>query len=195
MNRSLTALTTLVDSTLEEVRIKAHAPRRPVFSLASFIAEAKNFASLDSSAWGSAFVVAPVDPHLGIAGNRNLLLAALANLLHNAFKFSRGHKRVALDAYAVADFVRIDVKDSCGGLPAGSAENMFMPFTQGGDDQFALGLGLFIARQSVEADGGTLGVRDVPGVGCVFTMSLPLHEVAVSAGDAPDSALTVKRPR
>jgi signal transduction histidine kinase len=34
-------------------------------------------------------------------------------------------------------------------------------------------LGLSIARQSVEADFGTLSVRDVLGTGCVFTISLP----------------------
>lgn len=177
LKRSLTALTTLVESTLTEVRFKTHAQQRPVFSLASFIADAKNVAALDASARGRAFVVAEVDPHLAIAGNRDLLLAALANLLHNAFKFSRGHSDVSLSAYAVAERVSIDVKDSCGGLPTGSADTMFMPFTQGGDDQFALGLGLFIARQSVEADGGGLSVRDVPGVGCVFTISLPLHKL------------------
>ena len=38
-----------------------------------------------------------------------------------------------------------------------------------------LGLGLFIARRSVEADAGTLSVRDVPGTGCVFTISLPRY--------------------
>jgi len=30
-----------------------------------------------------------------------------------------------------------------------------------------------IARKSIEEDGGTLSVRDLPGSGCVFTISLP----------------------
>ena len=54
-------------------------------------------------------------------------------------------------------------------------ERMFTPFSQRSDDKTGLGLGLSIARQSIEADAGTLSVRDVPGVGCVFTISLPRY--------------------
>jgi hypothetical protein len=50
---------------------------------------------------------------------------------------------------------------------------MFTPFTQRSGDKTGLGLGLTIARESVEADGGTLSVRDLPGIGCVFTVNLP----------------------
>jgi len=35
-------------------------------------------------------------------------------------------------------------------------------------------LGLSIARRSVAADSGTLSVRDQPGVGCVFTLRIPI---------------------
>jgi signal transduction histidine kinase len=41
-----------------------------------------------------------------------------------------------------------------------------------GSDKSGLGLGLSIARRNVEADGGVLSVRDLPGVGCVFTIKL-----------------------
>jgi C4-dicarboxylate-specific signal transduction histidine kinase len=81
---------------------------------------------------------------------------------------------VVLNAYSSQDgIVRIDVSDHCGGLPPGLAAQMFRPFTQAHDNKNGLGLGLSIARRGVEGDGGTLGVRDIPGVGCVFTISLP----------------------
>ncbi len=54
---------------------------------------------------------------------------------------------------------------------------MFSPFSQGGSDRTGLGLGLSIARHSIEADGGILSVRDLPGTGCVFTVSLPLDRL------------------
>jgi signal transduction histidine kinase len=78
----------------------------------------------------------------------------------------------------VSDRILIDVKDHCGGLPPGNAERMFLPFTQNGEDRTGLGLGLSIARRSVEANNGTLSVRDVPGTGCVFTISLPRYATA-----------------
>jgi signal transduction histidine kinase len=116
--------------------------------------------------------VPSVDPLLGAVGNRLLLAAALINLLQNAFKFTHPHTEVSLTARAVDDHVLIEVQDHCGGLPAGSDEMLFKPFGQAGQNKSGLGLGLSIARQSIEADGGTLSVRNLPGTGCVFTISL-----------------------
>jgi len=114
-----------------------------------------------------------VNATLGISGNRERLVAALVNLLHNAFKFTHPHTEVTLDAYAEGDRVLVDVSDNCGGLPDGAAASIFQPFMQVGDDKSGLGLGLSIARRNIEADGGLLSVRDVPGSGCVFTIELP----------------------
>ena len=98
------------------------------------------------------------------------------NLLQNAFKFTQPYTEVTLRAYAAADRVLIDVKDNCGGLPPGIEEKMFSPFTQAGENRSGLDLGLSIARRSVAACGGVLSVRDMPGSGCIFTISLPLQE-------------------
>lgn len=84
---------------------------------------------------------------------------------------------VTLSAYASGEHVLIDVEDRCGGLPPGGAAKMFIPFRPNNDIRAGLGLGLSIARQSIEADSGTLTVRDVPGSGCVFTISLPLRSL------------------
>jgi len=43
-------------------------------------------------------------------------------------------------------------------------------------DQRGVGLGLAITRRSVEADGGKLSVRDIPGHGCIFTIDMPRFE-------------------
>jgi signal transduction histidine kinase len=82
---------------------------------------------------------------------------------------------VTLSAQASGDLVLIEVADHCGGLPPGSKEFMLRPFSQLSSDRSGLGLGLSIAKQSVEGDGGDLSVRDVPGTGCVFTIRLPVH--------------------
>jgi signal transduction histidine kinase len=107
--------------------------------------------------------------------DQEMLFCAVGNLLQNGFKFTQRHTEVALTAYASADRIRIDVEDHCGGLPPGAAEDMFLPFRQRGEDRSGLGLGLTICRRGVEANNGILGVRNVPGVGCVFTIDLPRH--------------------
>lgn len=174
LKRSHAAMVKLIDQSFSEVRIKGatHVQHRQ-FSLASFIDEAAEVAELDARVRGCLFTATKVDPLLEVAGNRDLLLASLANLLNNAFKFTHPHTEVTLSAFAYGDQINISVKDNCGGLPFGNTEQMFTPFTQHGEDRTGLGLGLSIARQSVDADGGTLSVENLPGVGCIFTISLP----------------------
>jgi signal transduction histidine kinase len=178
LERSLTALADLIDNSLAEVRATAgQSARSELFSVADFIAEVKYAAELAAQVRGCRLAVSPVDTDLAISGDRDLLYAALGNLLQNAFKFTHNHTEVTLNAYAVADRILIDVKDHCGGLPAGNAERMFLPFTQTGADKSGLGLGLSIARRSAESNGGILSVCDAPGIGCIFTLSLPRYSM------------------
>lgn len=174
LKRSVAALTSLIDRTMDEVRSKSEAAtQQQPFSLALFIADAERAAVLDADERGCTLTVPAVDTVLGISGNRDRLLAALGNVLQNAFKFTRTSTEVTLAAYAVGERVFIEVKDHCGGLPPGDAETMFTPFSQRSGDRSGLGLGLSIVRQTVEADGGTIAVENVAGTGCVFTISLP----------------------
>jgi signal transduction histidine kinase len=178
LKRSLASLSILLSQALTEVRLAIGAPMQTeAFSLATLVVDARNAASLYADASGCAFAVSEVDPLVGVTGNRELLLAALVNLLQNAFKFTHSHTEVTLSAYADDDRVLIDVKDNCGGLPVGALERMFKPFKQSGNNRNGLGLGLSIAKKSVEASGGSLTVRDVPGTGCVFTIDLPRQKL------------------
>jgi len=118
LKRSHAAMARLITTSLDEVRIKGAHDDRRTFSLAAFIAEARESAPLDADTRGCTLSVPPVDPLLAIEGNRDLLLAALANLLGNALKFTHAHTQVILCAYAVGDRVFIDVKDHCGGVAA-----------------------------------------------------------------------------
>lgn len=176
LKRNMAALTTLIDRAVAEVRLENSVPvLGETFSVASLVADARDAAALDATARGCLFSVPEVDPALGIRGNRDRLLAALGNLLQNAFKFTHPHTDVTLHAYAAGDRVLIDVKDHCGGLPPGDVQRMFAPMSKRRGDKAHTGMGLSIAKESVEVDGGVLTVRDVPGTGCVFTISLPRH--------------------
>ena len=109
-----------------------------------------------------------------IRGDQALLHSAVSNLLQNAFKFTRNGTRVVLSARRAGNSVKIEVSDQCGGLPPDAAVLMFRKFGQMDTDRTGLGLGLSISRRAVEASGGMLTVRDIPGHGCVFTVELPL---------------------
>jgi signal transduction histidine kinase len=147
----------------------------PAHAVTDFIGEVKLSASLEAQVEECVLTVAKVDSRLAVDADRDLLFSAVGNLLQNAFKFTHHRSEVTLNAYAVADRILIEVQDHCGGLAAGDAEKMFLPFTQAGENKTGLGLGLSISRRSVEVNGGTLSVRDMPGSGCVFTIDLPRH--------------------
>jgi signal transduction histidine kinase len=176
LDRSLIGMRSLIDRSLADVRIAAGMPpRHRLMSLADFISDIKISASLEAQSRGCIFTVGDVDSQLALDVDREMLFSAVGNLLQNAFKFTQLLTEVSLSAYAVADRIRIDVEDHCGGLPAGAADNVFPPFKQSSADTSGLGLGLSICRRGVEANNGTLRVRDIPGAGCVFTIDLPRH--------------------
>jgi signal transduction histidine kinase len=190
LDRSLIGLRNLIDRSLAEVRVTAGLPaQRQVICLADFIGEVRIAASLEAQARGCPLNVAAVDPDLAVHADHDMLSSAVGNLLQNAFKFTQRGTGVSLSAYSAADRILIEVEDHCGGLPPGGADHLYRPFMQAGTDRSGLGLGLSICRRSVEANNGILGVRDLPGAGCVFTISLPRRALSSPApARAPASA-------
>jgi K+-sensing histidine kinase KdpD len=175
LKRGLAEMVTLVDHAVEGVQPSGQTPpaRSAAFSLAAFVADANAVATLHAQARGCTLVVSPVDPLLKVQGHRELLLAALVNVLHNALKFTQSNSSVSLEVRATGDDVCLHVEDHCGGLPEGSTEWMFLPFAHRIHDRSGVGLGLSMARGYVQADGGQLTVQNMPGKGCVFTLQLP----------------------
>ncbi|MEJ7598493.1 MAG: HAMP domain-containing sensor histidine kinase [Kofleriaceae bacterium] len=173
LDRSLDGLRTVIDRALVDVRLTAGLdPHRQPTPLEVILEEVRIAAQLDATARKVVFTVA-VETGLAVMADREMLSSALANLLQNAFKFTRAGGSVSLTARLADHRVLIEVADQCGGLPPGTTESLFRPFEQRGRDRSGLGLGLSISRRCVQANGGTLQVRDVPGTGCVFTIDLP----------------------
>lgn len=182
LDRSLVGLRDLIDHALADVRLAAGlSPLMEPVEVDRFVEEVQVAAALGARAKGCSLTVAPVERGLKVHADRQLLSSSVSNLLQNAFKFTRSHSHVTLRAYGRGDRVLIEVEDQCGGLPAGTADLLFVPFEQHGADRSGLGLGLSISRRAVEACEGTLGVRDMPGLGCVFTIDLPRLAAAGAA--------------
>ncbi|MBA3487920.1 MAG: HAMP domain-containing histidine kinase [Lysobacter sp.] len=192
LDRSLVSLRNLIDRSLAEVRMAAGMPAQHArFSLSDFIHEIRLAGELEADVKGCVLTVSKVDPLLAVDADRDLLFSAVGNLLQNAFKFTHPGSEVTLNAYAVANRILIDVEDNCGGLPAGDTERLFHPFVQSDGNKSGVGLGLSIARRSVEANDGVLTVRDLPGTGCVFTIELPRWSVPCPRMELQAEALVV----
>ncbi len=104
-----------------------------------------------------------------------LLRSALENLASNAVKFSCTGGTVKLAALARGQHLVFEIADSCGGIDENVIDRLFRPFVQGGDERSGFGLGLALARECAEAQGGVLRVSNQPGHGCVFTLAIPIE--------------------
>jgi signal transduction histidine kinase len=175
LGRSLRGLRDLVDRSVSEVRLAAGTHEKQHLRVAEFIEEMEIDALLNATDRGLQFSVERVHNKLLVRVDRHLFASAISNLLQNAFKFTRPSGNVWLRTRSTVDHVTIEVEDECGGLPPGAAEAIFRPFEQGrAAGHGGLGLGLTIARQAIEADGGKISLRDIPGKGCAFIVEMPL---------------------
>ncbi|HEU4764280.1 MAG TPA: HAMP domain-containing sensor histidine kinase [Candidatus Eisenbacteria bacterium] len=173
LERSLDALSHLIDQSVSEVRLSAGIYRKERIEMSELTSGFEASASIEAAGRGIQFFVEHQNPTLAIDADRQLFLSAIGNLLHNAFKFTRPSSRVWLRTRPSAGSALIEVEDECGGLPPGGAEALFRPFEQRGADRAGLGLGLAISRQAIARHGGTITVRNMPGRGCVFVVEVP----------------------
>ena len=178
LERSLDGIERIIDRSFTEVRLAAGLPaNHELIEMTSFTANVKAAMAFEALSRKCNFTVSVVGMRLAVEADRHLLFSAVSNLLQNAFKFTHPGTRVTLTVYAEGDSVLIDIQDHCGGLGVGNKDDMFLPFRKIGTEKSGIGLGLAISRRSIEANKGVLSVRDIPGSGCVFTITLPRVEL------------------
>jgi signal transduction histidine kinase len=181
LGRSLIRMRDLIGSSIAEVRLAAGKQRRERLTVMTLFDDIAATCVLQAEYRNITFTVAPVDPKLAVNGDPQLLASAVTNLLQNAFKYTPAGGRVWLRTSAKEGRLFIDVQDECGGFPQDKAD-VFQAFgDRRGSDRSGLGLGLSIARKAMRAQDGDIHVEDIPGVGCIFTIDMPLADVGSAA--------------
>jgi len=115
-----------------------------------------------------------------VTGDATRLQQVLWNLLKNASKFSPEEEGIRVATWNEDGRVLVSVSDNGIGIDPGALSLIFDPFHQENLDvtrQFGgLGLGLAIARATVDAHGGTLRAESAGrDTGATFIMDLPLR--------------------
>jgi CheY-like chemotaxis protein/nitrogen-specific signal transduction histidine kinase len=127
-----------------------------------------------------------------IIEDKNRLGAIIGNLLANAIKFTHKHTTVTFDAAVREDNLLFSVTDQGKGMSAEQQIAVFEPFvTEANELVQGTGLGLPVARDLVQALGGTMEIYSTPGSGTTFIVRLPLTiaeatEVASVLSDLPE---------
>lgn len=110
--------------------------------------------------------------------DRKWTLEALGNLLDNAVKYTPSGGSVTVSVVPYELFCRIDVTDTGIGLTEEESSRVFSRFYRAPAAQNApgVGLGLYLAREIVAANGGYIKVSSHSGAGSTFSLFLPRGE-------------------
>jgi signal transduction histidine kinase len=115
-------------------------------------------------------------------GDPDRISQVLTNYLTNALKYSEADKPVTVCLEVTDTMVQISVRDHGPGLSPTQQQQLLEPFSRvegiavkhGAGS--SMGLGLFLCRALVEAQGGQVGVESQPASGSTFWFRLPLFE-------------------
>jgi signal transduction histidine kinase len=119
---------------------------------------------------------------LPVSADVNAVRTAVGNLIANAVRLGPAGSVIELSCGSYQDWCWIAIRDEGPGLPPEDHERAFRRYWRGrydtdrdggGSDGGARGLGLTIARQVTEAQGGHLTLRSAVGTGSTFVVWLP----------------------
>ncbi|MFJ2464913.1 histidine kinase sensor domain-containing protein [Pseudomonas sp. NPDC087615] len=142
------------------------------------------------SGWSSLQLQCSVEASCWVRGNLNTLAQALENILRNAIRHSPEGGIVRLDGRREGNYWHLWLEDQGGGVADGDLQRIFDPFirldgARPGNGGF--GLGLSIARNAVQRQGGTLWAEN-SGTGLRLNLRLVADE-GVASTDAFASRL------
>ncbi|MGE3405137.1 MAG: nitrogen regulation protein NR(II) [Vicinamibacterales bacterium] len=161
------ALNDLISDLLQFSRPKP--PQLQLLELRGVVEEAQTLLGRDPVGAGVASTI--VGPEVALHGDRAMLRSVFSNLFINAAQAMGGSGSLAVELTTGPGQVQVTIRDSGPGIPDDVRERVFEPFfttkARGG------GLGLAIAKRSVELHGGTLTLDCPPGGGTRATVTLP----------------------
>jgi signal transduction histidine kinase len=174
LRRGLQRTSELIDQTLQIARVASGIElRRQPTTLRSLFEDAELLAISEAESRGVEIQLV-IDSDERVSLDTRLVRSALGNLLRNAVKYTSSGSVVVLRGNVANGRAVIEVEDRCGGLAPGKVEEAFAPFVRLDNRQSGFGLGLAIAKQAVDAHGGSIRVQNLPGRGCIFVLELPV---------------------
>jgi signal transduction histidine kinase len=173
LDRALKRQQELIDRSLAEVRLRVDPKvHKEAASFLQLIDQVIVIADVETRLKNQTLTI-DVSPGLEIEADQYLLFSAVSNLVQNAIKYSCAGGMIRIRAHGVGDQTIIEIEDECGGLSSTSPNDLFKPFEQQHQNREGLGLGLTIAHRAIALNDGTIDVKNLPGHGCIFRISLP----------------------
>ena len=131
-------------------------------------------------------------PPFKVRCDRERMMQVFSNLIGNAVKFVPERGTIVLSAAASGASALVAVRDTGPGIPPARLPHLFQRYWQADETaRKGRGLGLFITKGIVEAQGGVIWAESQVGTGSTFFITLPLitpiarHELVVEGGKRP----------
>jgi signal transduction histidine kinase len=173
LDRALNRQQELIDRSLAEVRLRVDPKvHKETASFLRLIDQMVVTAEVETRLKNQMLKI-DVEPGLQVEADQHLLFSAVSNLVQNAIKYSCTGGMIRIRAHGLGKQTIIEVEDQCGGLSSASPSDLFRPFEQQNKNREGLGLGLTIAHRAIALNDGTIDVKNLPGCGCIFRISLP----------------------
>lgn len=174
--RTVERLNDLVESLLDASQLTSgHVSlQREVFdadtALTEFIDELR-----DAATKAGCHLELVAEPRISVRWDRIRIGQVVTNLVANALKYGPAKPIVVKLARDGEDAVRIEVDDQGPGVPESDLSRIFERFERASSLRHhgGLGLGLYVAREIVEAHGGSITARNKSEGGACFVVSLP----------------------
>ena len=190
-------LTRLVQSILNVSRLEAgkleiHPEELDVMRLASKVV--RNLETTTEAHW---FELVAED-NLPLAwADREYTEELLVNLLSNAIKYSPSGGKIVVEGRKVSGSIEVSVSDPGIGIPRRELKNIFEKFyrvdRRDARETGSYGLGLYVSKRLVEAQGGRIWAESVLGRGSRFTFTLPVAELHPEEGAGDEEAIGHRR--
>ncbi|MAU00729.1 MAG: hypothetical protein CL608_26590 [Anaerolineaceae bacterium] len=178
---SLLSLQNLIDNLLESSSIEAgqFALRRQKFSIHRTLEDAVVITRPLLERRSQEIQISASPDLAEVEGDPTRLTQASVNLIINASKYSPIGSPIELQISQPEGRLRVGVADQGPGIPPAERNNIFRSFVRldsGEQEQYGIGLGLFVVKTIVEGHGGQVGVSDRPGGGALFWFEIPLQQ-------------------
>ena len=110
-----------------------------------------------------------------VLGDQPLLERAIANVIDNALAYSPANEKVTVSAQVEPNEIELLIVDHGSGIAYADRARVFQPFQRLSSSHIrsGVGLGLAVTKGFIEAQGGTISIRDNPGPGTTFVITLP----------------------
>ena len=105
-------------------------------------------------------------------GVPDLLEAAMRILIENAVKYNDDSPTVKINAAHDNKCIVIEVVDDGIGIYTHQLKHLFKPYYTS-DTKHGTGIGLYYAKRIIQAHGGRISAKSVPGKGSTFTIKFP----------------------